>query len=145
MASLGETRYVIESKGYFRRDNFKLLEKLELLELKKQGLFMPYTYGIDIEHEMLNTTEKHPKLETLNLNSNSARKPRNTAPHSSNYLSSYRERVNRADKKIRDLFKNADKVRIKKKLSTNLNQSHISRYLSCSRTSRRPLECSFVK
>lgn len=29
--STPDARYVIESKGYYRRDNFKLLEKMELI------------------------------------------------------------------------------------------------------------------
>lgn len=53
-----QIRYVIESKGYFRRDNFKLLEKLEAMEQKKQGLYIPFSFGVEVEQELTERNQK---------------------------------------------------------------------------------------
>ena len=33
------TRFCVESKEYYRRDNYKIMEKMERMELKKRGLY----------------------------------------------------------------------------------------------------------
>lgn len=46
-----------------------------------------------------------------------SRKFRYTSPLNPNYISSYRERLNKADRKIRDLLKNVDVLRVQNKLN----------------------------
>lgn len=40
---------------------------------------------------------------------------RKTVPYGANYISTYREKLGKADRKIRDLLRNADTLRIRKK------------------------------
>lgn len=40
------SNYCIESKDYYRRDNFKLLEKLNKTELKKKGLLSNIPFNV---------------------------------------------------------------------------------------------------
>lgn len=87
--------------------------------MKKKGLYIPYRYGVTVEQEMLTERKKieenEEKLQkTREL---SERKSRLTVPYAHNFISSYREKLNKADRKIRDLLNNADSLKIRSKLN----------------------------
>lgn len=64
------------------------------------------------------TVVKESKIQGLDRSRMfTSRKFRYTSPLNPNYISSYRERLNKADRKIRDLLKNVDVLRVQNKLN----------------------------
>jgi hypothetical protein len=128
-SSVPEQGYCVESKEYYRRDNFKLLERLESEELKRKGLLMRIPINLVADTEISDPEHSKPFTSTRSLTPRPSLLTHQNMKYTD--LASKRQQNSLRKQKIRKLLGRLDSAsRSTSRLPVNLNPN-----LNCSRIS----------
>lgn len=126
-SSFGQ-HYCVESKEYYRRDNFKLLERLENEELKRKGLFMRFPINLLVDTEINEQDPTKPFASARSLTPRRSTLSSQALKYTD--LATRRHENSLRKQKIRKLFGRLDS------LSRSANRLPLHPTLNCSRISK---------
>jgi hypothetical protein len=132
LSTLPEQGYCVESKEYYRRDNFKLLERLENEELKRKGLLIRIPINLVADTEMAEPDRVSPFVSISSL---TPRPSFSTSNLKYTDLASKRQQHSLRKQKIRKLFGKLESVSRLESLSRSARRPPLNITLDCSRIS----------
>ncbi len=131
-STLPEQGYCVESKEYYRRDNFKLLERLENEDLKRKGLLIRIPINFVPDTEITQPGQATPAATTSSL---TFRPNYSTTNLKYTDLASKRQQHSLRKQKIRKLFGKLESVSRLGSLSRSARRLPLNTTLDCSRIS----------
>ena len=95
----------VEANDYYRRDNYRFLEKLQKVEMKKKGLLAQIPFNVQLENELSDDIDLYPATAVATPNYKASR---NAMKYTA--IASQREESSLKGRSIRNLFSRLDNL-----------------------------------